>query len=117
MLSDPLLATAVQNTVYFALLALVVGCPVPLLLAVLMSEVRRWKGLYSALAYLPVVVPPVVAVLLWKFFYDAAPTGVFNTILGWVGLGPLPWLQSTATAMPSSTPRRCVRATRTWSSS
>ena len=35
----------------------------------------------------------MVAVLLWKFFYDASPTGVFNTILGWVGLGPYPWLQ------------------------
>ena len=26
---------------------------------------------------------------------------MFNTILGWVGLGPLPWLQNAATAMPS----------------
>ena len=59
-----------------------------------MSEVRRHRGMYSALAYLPVVVPPVVAVLLWRFFYDASPNGVFNTILGWVGLGPLPWLQN-----------------------
>ena len=66
-----------------------------------MSEVRRRKGLYSALAYLPVVVPPVVAVLLWRFFFDARPPGVFNTILGWVGLGPLPWLQNAASAMPS----------------
>ena len=59
-----------------------------------MSEVRRFRGVYSALAYLPVVIPPVVAVLLWKTFYDASPTGVFNTILGWVHLGPYPWLQS-----------------------
>ena len=66
-----------------------------------MSEVRRGKGLYSALAYLPVVVPPVVSVLLWRFFFDASPNGVFNTILGWVGLGPLPWLQNAASAMPS----------------
>ncbi len=66
-----------------------------------MSEVRRAKGLYSALAYLPVVVPPVVSVLLWRFFFDAGPNGVFNTILGWVGLGPLPWLQDATSAMPS----------------
>ena len=33
---------------------------VSLVAAVLMSEVRRWRGLYSAIAYLPVVVPPVV---------------------------------------------------------
>ncbi|HEY0258947.1 MAG TPA: sugar ABC transporter permease [Lacisediminihabitans sp.] len=98
---DPLFWTAVRNTGYFALLALVFGYPLPLIVAVLMSEVRRAKGLFSALAYLPVVVPPVVAVLLWKFFYDASPTGVFNTILGWVGIPAQPWIQSAASAMPS----------------
>ena len=101
VLADPLLATAVGNTLWFAALALLFGYPVPLLAAVLMSEVRRAKGLYSALAYLPVVVPPVVAVLLWKFFFDARPEGVFNTMLGWVGLGPVPWLQDAGWAMPS----------------
>lgn len=101
VLADPLLWTAVKNTGYFALLALVLGYPLPLILAVLMSEVRRFKGIYSALAYLPVVVPPVVAVLLWKFFYDGSSTGVFNTILGYVGVGPFPWLQNASSAMPS----------------
>jgi multiple sugar transport system permease protein len=101
VVSDPLFGVAVRNTAYFAALALVFGYPVPLVLAALMSETRRVRGLYSALAYLPVVVPPVVAVLLWKFFYDASPTGVFNTVLGWVGLGPYPWIQSQTFAMPS----------------
>src|SRR5665647_2635989 len=62
--ADPLLGQAVRNTGWFALLALVFGYPVPLVGAVLMSTVRRMKGLYSVLAYLPVVVPPVVGVLL-----------------------------------------------------
>jgi multiple sugar transport system permease protein len=101
VLTDPLLWTAVRNTLWFAVLALILGYPVPLVAAVLMSEVRRFKGLYSALAYLPVVIPPVVAVLLWKFFYDASPNGVFNTLLGAIGLGPVPWLQDSGTAMVS----------------
>ena len=101
VLSDPQLGQAVLNTVYFALLALLFGYPVPLVVAVLMSEVKRMRGLYSALAYLPVVVPPVVAVLLWKVFYNADPTGPFNTVLSWVGIPPQPWLQSAASAMPS----------------
>ncbi|NNH06834.1 carbohydrate ABC transporter permease [Cellulomonas fimi] len=99
--ADPLLPTVVRNTAWFALLALVFGYPVPLVGAVLMSELRRRKGLYSVLAYLPVVVPPVVAVLLWKFFYDPRPEGVFNTILGAVGLGPYSWLNDQAMAMPA----------------
>lgn len=101
VLDDPLLPVAVENTLYFTGIALVFGYPIPLLAAVVMSELRRFKGLYTVLAYLPVVVPPVVAVLLWKFFYDASPTGVFNTVLGWAGLGPYPWLQDSHTAMPA----------------
>jgi len=101
VLADPLFGKAVANTAYFAFLALIIGYPIPLVLAVIMSETRRFKGLYSALAYLPVVIPPVVSVLLWRFFYDASANGVFNTILGWVGLGPFPWLQDAGTAMPS----------------
>jgi multiple sugar transport system permease protein len=101
VIHDPQTPIAVKNTLYFALLALVFGYPIPLAAAVLMSEVRKRRGIYSALAYLPVVIPPVVAVLLWKTFYDASSTGVFNTMLGWVGLGPFPWLQSPSWAMPS----------------
>ena len=98
---DPLFPVAVKNTAYFAGLALLFGYPIPLVAAVLMSEVRKRRGIYSALAYLPVVIPPVVAVLLWKVFYDASSLGAFNTVLGWVHLGPYPWLQSQGWAMPS----------------
>jgi multiple sugar transport system permease protein len=99
---DPTFWLAVRNTGYFALLALILGYPVPLVLAVVMSEVRRFKSLFSVLAYLPVVVLPVVSVLLWKdVFYDAGATGVFNIILSWFGIPAQPWIQSTATAMPS----------------
>jgi multiple sugar transport system permease protein len=101
VLADPQFGIAVANTAWFAFLALIFGFPVPIILAVVMSEVRRGRGIYSALAYLPVVIPPVVSVLLWRFFYDASAHGVFNTVLGLVGLGPLPWLQSSASAMPS----------------
>ena len=37
-------------------------------------------------------IPPVVAVLLWKAFYNPGENGLFNTMLGWVSLGPLAWL-------------------------
>jgi multiple sugar transport system permease protein len=101
VLSNPILGKAVLNTIFFATLALVFGFPLPIILAVMMSEVRRGKGLYSALAYLPVIVPPVVAVLLWKFFYRADPEGVFNIFLSWVGIPPQTWIQDAATVMPS----------------
>lgn len=101
VLDDPLFGQAVSNTIWFALLALVFGYPIPLVLAVVMSEARRFKGVYSALAYLPVVVPPVVSVLLWKFFYKGGTNGAFNQILHTFGLGPIQWLGDASLAMPA----------------
>lgn len=101
VLDDPLLWTAARNTAWFALLALVLGYPVPLALAVFVRELRRGRALFSVLAYLPVAVPPVVAILLWRVFYDASGDGLFNTVAGWFGLGPFQWLQSSQWAMPS----------------
>ena len=102
VIHDPLFPTAVKNTLEFALLALLFGYPIPLVAAVLMSEVRRRRGLYSALAYLPVVIPPVVGVMLWKYvFYEPSSVGLFNTVLNWFHLGPYGWLQSPGTAMPA----------------
>ncbi|WP_233512332.1 carbohydrate ABC transporter permease [Micromonospora deserti] len=100
LFADPLLWTTVRNTVWFVVLALLFGYPLPLVMAVVISEVRRLGGLFRVLVYLPVVIPPVVAVLMWKWFYDTE-FGLFNQVLTAVGLGPMPWLQSTATAMPS----------------
>jgi multiple sugar transport system permease protein len=102
VINDPLFITAVKNTAYFAGLALLFGYPIPLVMAVLISESRRFRGLYSGLAYLPVVIPPVVGVMLWKYvFYEPSSVGLFNTILGWFHLGPYGWLQSPGTAMPA----------------
>src|SRR5258706_6550553 len=81
VLSDPQFGIAVGNTLWFSLLALLFGFPIPIVLAVLMSEVRRRRGVYSALAYLPVVVPPVVSVLLWRVFFAPPPPPGFSNAL------------------------------------
>lgn len=102
VLSDPQLGQAVGNTLWFTALAIVFGFPLPLALAIIISTVRtRHRGLFAALAYFPVIVPPVVAILLWRFAYDPSPTGLFNSILRPLGVGPLAWLNDADLAMPS----------------
>ncbi|MFF8717158.1 carbohydrate ABC transporter permease [Streptomyces sp. NPDC015184] len=102
LFDDPLLGTAVGNTLFFVILGLLIGFPAPLILAAIMSTVRRGAGVYRFLVYLPVVIPPVVAILLWKWFYDPG-SGLFNNVLGKVGLGPYSWLESSDSAMLSLT--------------
>jgi multiple sugar transport system permease protein len=100
LFDDPLFWTAWKNTLYFTGLALVFGYVVPLALAILLNELRHLKGFFRLAVYIPVMLPPIVGVLLFKYFYDPG-NGLFNTILRGVGLPESQWTQSSSTAMIS----------------
>jgi multiple sugar transport system permease protein len=100
LFADPLFLTAWRNTLFFTGLALVLGFAVPFAVAVVLNELRHLKAYFRLLVYLPVMLPPVVAALLWKWFYDPGP-GLFNSALRLVGLPQLSWLDSTSTSMLS----------------
>ncbi|SFR22554.1 carbohydrate ABC transporter membrane protein 1, CUT1 family [Lentzea waywayandensis] len=100
LFADPLFGVAWRNTLYFTLLALVLGFGVPFLTAVVLNELRHAKGYFRLLVYLPVMLPPVVTALLWKWFYDPGP-GLFNSILRGLGLPTSQWLDSADTSMIS----------------
>ena len=100
LFDDPLFWTAWKNTVVFTGLALIFGFALPFLIAVLLNEFRHLTGFFRVLVYLPVMLPPIVSVLLWRYFYDPG-NGLFNTILRGVGLPESQWTQSSSTAMIS----------------
>jgi multiple sugar transport system permease protein len=100
LFDDPLFFTAWKNTFYFTGLALVFGFILPFFIAVLLNEFRHFNGYFRALVYLPVMLPPIVGVLLWRYFYDPG-NGLFNTILRGVGLPESQWTQSSSMAMIS----------------
>ncbi|MEV6607957.1 sugar ABC transporter permease [Kutzneria sp. NPDC051319] len=100
LFADPQFWEAWVNTLLFTGLALVFGFAVPFAIAVLLNELRHGKAYFRLVVYLPVMLPPVVVALLWKWFYDPGP-GLFNSALHAVGLPGLSWLDSPATAMLS----------------
>lgn len=100
LFADPLFWTAWRNTLLFTGIALVFGFVLPFAAAVLLNELRHGKAYFRLVVYLPVMLPPVVVALLWKWFYDPGP-GLFNTALHAVGLPGLSWLDSTSTSMVS----------------
>ncbi len=100
LVHDPLFFTAWRNTLEFTGLALVLGYAVPFATAVLLNELRHFKGFFRVAVYLPVMLPPIVAVLLWQYFYDPG-NGLFNTVLRAVHLPASQWTQSGSTAMLS----------------
>ncbi|ONI79208.1 ABC transporter permease [Actinosynnema sp. ALI-1.44] len=100
LFADPLFATAWLNTLQFTAIALLLGFAVPFVTAVLLNELRHAKAFFRVAVYLPVMLPPVVVAMLWKWIYNPGP-GLANAALGAVGLPDSAWLDSSSTAMVS----------------
>ena len=77
---DPTFWLAWRNTLEFTLLALIVGFAVPFFVAILLNELRHARGYLRALVYLPVMLPPASALLLFAYFYNPQ-YGLFDDIL------------------------------------
>jgi multiple sugar transport system permease protein len=98
---DPTFWQAWRNTLEFTVLALIIGYAVPFFVAILLNELRHARGYLRVLVYLPVMLPPASALLLFSYFYD--PTyGLFNHILHAVHLPVSQWVQSPDTTMPTT---------------
>jgi multiple sugar transport system permease protein len=98
---DPELWQAWRNTLEFTVLALVLGYAVPFFVAILLNELRHAKGYLRVLVYLPVMLPPASALLLFGYFYD--PTyGLFNHLLQLLHLPTSQWVQSPGTTPPTA---------------
>ncbi|WP_327393264.1 sugar ABC transporter permease [Streptomyces sp. NBC_01186] len=100
VLDDPEFAAAWRNTLTFTLLALLIGFAVPFLMALVLNELRHAKGLFRVLVYLPVMIPPVVSSLLWKWFYDPG-AGLANEALRFAHLPTSNWSNGADTALVS----------------
>jgi multiple sugar transport system permease protein len=100
VIADPLFSIAWGNTLKFALYGLLFGYAIPIVLAIGINEVRYGKAYFRLAFYLPVIIPPLVTVFLWRYLYTP-DGGLLNGLLGLIGISKQPWLQSPGTALPS----------------
>lgn len=86
---------------------LVLGMPISLLsafvIAYFLDRVRFGHTFLRALYFLPYITTASAMAWVWRWFYQPAPTGVINNFLGTLGFEQIPFLQSTAYALPSIT--------------
>jgi multiple sugar transport system permease protein len=98
---DPSFWQAWRNTLQFTFLALILGFVLPFFIAIMLNEIRHGQGYLRVLVYLPCILPPASALLLFKYAYDPG-NGIFNTVLHDLHLPTSQWLQSPRMAMPSN---------------
>jgi multiple sugar transport system permease protein len=98
--SDPLFGVAWHNTLTFTGYALLFGYVVPLVLALLINEMRHARALFRLAFYLPVMLPPIVTAFLWLWLYNA-DFGLINALLQALHLPGGLWLENQSTALPA----------------
>jgi multiple sugar transport system permease protein len=104
MVADPVFEVSWRNSVEFTVLSVLIGFFVPVIIAILVQEMRVAKAYFRLVYFLPTVIPPLIANLVWKRIYEPEG-GLLNSFLWSLGIGsradPTAWLQEPALVKPS----------------
>jgi multiple sugar transport system permease protein len=100
VLSDPRFSQALGNTMLYVIYSLIIGFIVPIILALLISEVVRTKSLFKLGFYIPNIVPAIAIILTWKIMMDANDYGFFNIVLTKLGLPTSRWISDDKLSIP-----------------
>ncbi len=100
LLLNPLIFTALTNTLLLAVLQFVCLLPLGMLLAMCLVNVKHGRSIYQPALFLPVVVSLVAISLLFLMLMDPQ-TGTFNQILDSLGIPTSMWLSSPDSALAS----------------
>lgn len=100
--SDDLFRRAVLNTIEYTILLLGIQVPLALLIAVGIDSIknRRARDTVLTLYFMPLVTSTVASAVVFVFLFHPA-YGLFNYVLGSLGLPTLSYLQDPTTALPS----------------
>lgn len=80
------------NTIQYVLWSLLIGYPLPFILAVMLNEVMHLKKGLKTIIYYPAIMPGIVSLLLWKLMYSPDSSGLLNMMLNHMGMDNYTWL-------------------------
>jgi multiple sugar transport system permease protein len=101
MTTDPNFTKAIWQTIILAIGTTGGSILIGFVLALLVEGQARHLWLVRSAAFLPVVTTMAVVAEVWRIMYYPGGGGVLNHVLGWIGVGPEPFLASEHTALGS----------------
>lgn len=100
LLTDPLFGIALRNTVVFTLGSVLPTVLISLGIAAVLNRKIKGISIFRTIVFLPLAVSAVVLAVVWQFVFNT-DNGLLNIMLGWLHLGPVPWLVDPQWAMVS----------------
>lgn len=98
ILTDPGFWDVVRQTLVYAVAFVGLSVVLGVFLAVLVNEQRRGRTFFRAAFFIPVLISPIVAGLVWNWMLDRQG-GLVNSVLGTVGIPEIGWLVESGAAM------------------
>jgi len=89
-MNQPRFWTILENTVSLSVYNLIVSFPLPIVLALILNNVKnaRYKKFAQTITYMPHFISVVVIVGMMSVMFSPR-NGLINTILGWIGKQPI----------------------------
>ena len=100
VVTDTFFLQILGNTVKYVLWSLLIGLPLPLIVAVFINEMIHGKEFFKFSTYFPMIVPGVAASLIWWFIYQPGKLGLLNSLFVHLGLPMGDWLQNKDMVIP-----------------
>ncbi len=101
LLDDPVFWKALFNTFYYVIIAGPLSVIVSLCAALMLnSKIIKFKAIFRLTYFMPVVTTLVAVAIVWRFIYHPR-FGLFNYLLGFLGIDPVDWLGDPDYAMPA----------------
>ncbi len=102
VLNDPTFVPALTHTVVFTAVSLLFQFAIGMALAVFFAQNFRLSGTLRALFLVPWLLPLIVSASTWTWLLNS-DSGVVNSVLHSVGIGPVNWLTSPGWSLVSVT--------------
>lgn len=83
---------SLRTTIFYVIGALPAELFFGLVLATLLFQEIKGKGLFRMIYFLPYITPAVGAAAVFKVLFSGNPSGTINTVLASLGMEPLGWL-------------------------
>lgn len=100
MFTDSSLLTSTVNTLFFAVVSVVLEVVIGLFLAMALCSDKMWARICTSIFLIPMIMAPVAVGTLWRMMLDSS-TGIINYLLGFLGIPSITWLSRPDTAMLS----------------
>lgn len=101
LLDEPLFFRALEFTLGFTLVAVVIQVGLGLAVALFLHGRVPGRAVLRALMLLPLMMPPVITALMWKIMMASTNAGILNYLLSFLGVDPINWFGSTQGAIVS----------------